>query len=147
MAAPATPVIRLEAARKEYPDGTVAVEGLDLEVREHELMVLVGPSGCGKSTTLRMVNRLVEPTSGRVLVQGEDVMGVDAVALRRRIGYVIQHVGLFPHRTVAQNVATVPALLGWDGRPHARAHRRAAGPGRPGPRALRPALPPPALRR
>jgi osmoprotectant transport system ATP-binding protein len=116
MAAPATPVIRLEAARKEYPDGTVAVEGLDLEVREHELMVLVGPSGCGKSTTLRMVNRLVEPTSGRVLVQGEDVMGVDAVALRRRIGYVIQHVGLFPHRTVAQNVATVPALLRWDAR-------------------------------
>jgi osmoprotectant transport system ATP-binding protein len=114
MAAPATPVIRLEAARKEYPDGTVAVEGLDLDVREHELMVLVGPSGCGKSTTLRMVNRLVEPTSGRVLVQGEDVMGVDAVALRRRIGYVIQHVGLFPHRTVVQNVATVPALLGWD---------------------------------
>ncbi len=107
-------MIRLEAVRKEYPDGTVAVESLDLDVREHELMVLVGPSGCGKSTTLRMVNRLVEPTSGRVLVTGEDVMTTDPVALRRRIGYVIQHVGLFPHRTVGQNVAAVPALLGWD---------------------------------
>lgn len=111
---PAAPVIRFERARKEYPDGTVAVSDLDLEVREHELMVLVGPSGCGKSTTLRMVNRLVELTSGRVLVQGEDIAGRDPVALRRRIGYVIQNVGLFPHRTVAQNVATVPALLGWD---------------------------------
>jgi len=110
----AEPVIRLESVRKEYPDGTVAVDSLDLDVREHELMVLVGPSGCGKSTTLRMVNRLVEPTSGRVLVTGEDVMTTDPVALRRRIGYVIQHVGLFPHRTVGQNVAAVPALLGWD---------------------------------
>ena len=106
-------VIRLERARKEYPDGTVAVEGLDLDVREHELMVLVGPSGCGKSTTLRMVNRLVELTSGRVLFQGQDIATTDPVALRRRMGYVIQNVGLFPHRTVEQNVGTVPALLGW----------------------------------
>jgi osmoprotectant transport system ATP-binding protein len=110
------PVIRFERARKEYPDGTVAVEGLDLEVHEHELLVLVGPSGCGKSTTLRMVNRLVELTSGRVLVEGADIAGIDPVALRRRIGYVIQDVGLFPHRTVAQNIGTVPALLGWDAR-------------------------------
>nr|WP_297422110.1 ATP-binding cassette domain-containing protein [uncultured Actinotalea sp.] len=108
------PVIRFERARKEYPDGTVAVQALDLEVREHELMVLVGASGCGKSTTLRMVNRLVEVTSGRVLVEGRDVAAVDPVALRRRIGYVIQDVGLFPHRTVGENVATVPELLGWD---------------------------------
>lgn len=106
-------VIRLERARKEYADGTVAVTDLDLEVHQHELMVLVGPSGCGKSTTLRMVNRLVELTSGRVLVEGRDIAQVDPVALRRRIGYVIQHVGLFPHRTVAQNIGTVPALLGW----------------------------------
>jgi osmoprotectant transport system ATP-binding protein len=106
-------VIVLEGARAEYPGGTVAVEGLDLQVRPHELMVLVGPSGCGKSTTLRMVNRLIELTAGRVLVEGTDVARTDPVALRRRIGYVIQHVGLFPHRTVAQNVATVPALLGW----------------------------------
>lgn len=115
------PVIEFQAVRKEYPDGTVAVGGLDLEVRPHELLALVGPSGCGKSTTLRMVNRLIEPTSGRVLLKGEDVATVDPVALRRRIGYVIQHVGLFPHRTVSQNVATVPQLLGWDrGRTRAR---------------------------
>lgn len=106
-------VIAFEGARTVYPGGTVAVEGLDLQVRRHELMVLVGPSGCGKSTTLRMVNRLAELTSGRVLVEGEDVARTDPVALRRRIGYVIQHVGLFPHRTVAQNVGTVPSLLGW----------------------------------
>ncbi|RYV52356.1 ABC transporter ATP-binding protein [Pengzhenrongella frigida] len=108
------PVIRFEQARKEYPDGTVAVHGLDLDVAEHELLVLVGPSGCGKSTTLRMANRLVELTAGRVLVEGQDIARTDPVALRRRIGYVIQNVGLFPHRTVGQNIATVPALLGWD---------------------------------
>lgn len=113
MSAPADDVIAFEGARTVYPGGAVAVEGLDLTVRRHELMVLVGPSGCGKSTTLRMVNRLVELTAGRVLVEGEDVARTDPVALRRRIGYVIQHVGLFPHRTVAQNIATVPTLLGW----------------------------------
>ncbi|MCC2308948.1 ABC transporter ATP-binding protein [Cellulomonas chengniuliangii] len=100
--------------RKEYQDGTVAVDDLSFEVREHELLALVGPSGCGKSTTLRMTNRLVELSAGRILLHGEDVTQADTVALRRRIGYVIQHVGLFPHRTVAQNVATVPRLLGWD---------------------------------
>ncbi|WP_298460507.1 ABC transporter ATP-binding protein [uncultured Cellulomonas sp.] len=109
----AAPVIRYERVRKEYDDGTVAVEELDLDVRTHELLALVGPSGCGKSTTLRMANRLVEPTSGRVVVEGEDVAGTDPVELRRRMGYVIQNVGLFPHRTVEQNVATVPHLLGW----------------------------------
>ncbi|SFK31107.1 osmoprotectant transport system ATP-binding protein [Cellulomonas sp. KH9] len=107
--------IRFDAVRKEYA-GSVAVDDLTLEVREGELLVLVGPSGCGKSTTLRMANRLVEPTSGRIVLGGEDVTDVDPVALRRRIGYVIQNVGLFPHRTVAQNVATVPRLLGWDRR-------------------------------
>lgn len=84
-------------------------------------MCLVGPSGCGKSTTLRMVNRLVEPTSGTITVDGADIMSQDAVQLRRSIGYMIQHVGLFPHRTVAQNVATVPSLLRWD---KERKHRR-----------------------
>jgi osmoprotectant transport system ATP-binding protein len=107
-------VIELDDVRKAYGDGTVAVEGLSLAVREHEVLALVGPSGCGKSTTLRMVNRLVEPTSGRILLDGEDVTTTDPVALRRRIGYVIQNVGLFPHRTVEANIATVPGLLGWD---------------------------------
>ncbi|GIG38312.1 hypothetical protein Cph01nite_00740 [Cellulomonas phragmiteti] len=107
--------IRFDAVRKEYA-GSVAVDDLSLAVREHELLVLVGPSGCGKSTTLRMANRLVEPTAGRIVLGEEDVTDVDPVALRRRIGYVIQNVGLFPHRTVAQNVATVPSLLGWDRR-------------------------------
>ncbi|UZN05290.1 ABC transporter ATP-binding protein [Cellulomonas sp. S1-8] len=107
--------MRFDAVRKEYA-GAVAVDDLSLAVREHELLVLVGPSGCGKSTTLRMANRLVEPTAGRIVLGDEDVTDVDPVALRRRIGYVIQNVGLFPHRTVAQNVATVPGLLGWDRR-------------------------------
>ncbi|WP_282945878.1 ABC transporter ATP-binding protein [Cellulomonas endometrii] len=113
--------IGFQHVRKAYADGTVAVGDLSLDVHEHELLALVGPSGCGKSTTLRMANRLVEPTSGRIFLDGEDVTEVDAVALRRRIGYVIQNVGLFPHRTVEQNVATVPRLLGWDrGRTRAR---------------------------
>ncbi len=108
--------IELDAVRKAYPDGTVAVEGLSLTVEPGQVLALVGPSGCGKSTTLRMINRLVEPTSGRVLVDDEDVTRTDPVALRRRIGYVIQDVGLLPHRTVAANVGTVPRLLGWDRR-------------------------------
>ncbi len=108
------PMIRLEGVGKRYEDGTVAVQELDLDVPEGETVVLVGPSGCGKSTTLKMVNRLIEPTSGRILLQGEDVTHVDPVKLRRRMGYVIQQTGLFPHQNVAANVATVPRLLGWD---------------------------------
>ncbi|NEC14329.1 ATP-binding cassette domain-containing protein [Streptomyces sp. SID8014] len=106
-------MIRFEEVSKRYPDGTVAVDGLSFEVERGELVTLVGPSGCGKTTTMMMVNRLTEPTSGRVLVDGEDVMALDPVRLRRRIGYVIQQVGLFPHRTVLDNTATVPALTGW----------------------------------
>jgi osmoprotectant transport system ATP-binding protein len=111
----ATPnaMIRLEGVGKRYPDGTVAVHELDLAVAEGDLVVLVGPSGCGKSTTLKMVNRLIEPTSGRILLDGEDVTKGDPVALRRRMGYVIQQVGLFPHQNIAANVATVPRLMGW----------------------------------
>ncbi|MFE3828268.1 ABC transporter ATP-binding protein [Streptomyces sp. NPDC059092] len=116
-------MIRFEQVGKVYPDGTAAVDDLSFEVREGELVTLVGPSGCGKTTTMMMVNRLIEPTSGRIFVEGRDISGVDPVALRRRIGYVIQQVGLFPHRTVLDNTATVPALIGWK---KARARERAA---------------------
>jgi osmoprotectant transport system ATP-binding protein len=105
--------IQLDGVRKQYPDGTIAVGDLSLEVRAGELVVLIGPSGCGKSTVLRMVNRLIEPTAGRILIDGEDVTRTDPVQLRRRIGYVIQNVGLFPHQTIRTNVGTVPRLLGW----------------------------------
>jgi osmoprotectant transport system ATP-binding protein len=105
--------ITLRGVGKRYPDGTVAVDSLDLEIPQGQLSVLIGPSGCGKSTILRMLNRLIEPTSGQILLEGEDIARADPVKLRRRIGYVIQETGLFPHQTVATNVATVPALLGW----------------------------------
>ncbi|MDQ6673748.1 MAG: ABC transporter ATP-binding protein, partial [Chloroflexota bacterium] len=94
---------------------------LSLLVPAGDICVLVGPSGCGKTTSLKMVNRLVEPTSGQVLIDGEDVMSVEVTTLRRRIGYVIQQIGLFPHQTVADNIATVPRLLGW---PKPRIQRR-----------------------
>ena len=107
-------MISLERVEKRYVDGTVAVAELSLTVPDGELCVLVGPSGCGKTTTLRMINRLIEPSSGRILFDGTDVLKMDPVELRRGIGYVIQQGGLFPHRRVADNVATVPRLLGWD---------------------------------
>ena len=91
-----------------------AVTDLSMDVQEGETVVLVGPSGCGKTTTMKMINRLVEPTSGIITVNGTDVMQQDSVQLRRGIGYVIQSIGLMPHRTVAQNIATVPRLSGWD---------------------------------
>jgi osmoprotectant transport system ATP-binding protein len=108
------PMIRLESVAKRYPDGTMAVNELSFDVLPGELAALVGPSGCGKTTTMRMINRLVEPSSGRILVDGRDVSTIDAVELRRSIGYVIQQVGLFPHQTVRKNIATVPSLSGWD---------------------------------
>ncbi|MER6911073.1 ATP-binding cassette domain-containing protein [Streptomyces sp. NPDC000594] len=116
-------MIRFEHVTKRYPDGTTAVDDLSFEVAQGELVTLVGPSGCGKTTTMKMVNRLIEPTEGRISVDGRDVSTVDPVDLRRRIGYVIQQVGLFPHRTVLENTATVPHLLG---RPRAQARARAA---------------------
>ena len=106
--------IRLEGLSKVYADGTVGVAELDLTFAAGELTVLVGPSGCGKTTTMKMINRIIEPTTGRIMIGGEDVTGVDAVRLRRRIGYVIQNVGLFPHQTIRANIGTVPRLLGWD---------------------------------
>jgi osmoprotectant transport system ATP-binding protein len=108
-------MIRLEAVTKVYPGAdSPAVAELDLEIPRGEILVLVGPSGCGKSTTLRLINRMIEPSSGRIIFDGEDVTDVNPDLLRRRIGYVIQQVGLFPHHTIAQNIATVPQLLGWD---------------------------------
>jgi osmoprotectant transport system ATP-binding protein len=109
-------MISLRNVSKVFPGrGRPAVGNLSLDVQEGETIVLVGPSGCGKTTTLRMVNRLIEPTSGEILVDGTDVMRQDPVQLRRGIGYVIQSIGLLPHRTVAENIATVPRLVGWDG--------------------------------
>lgn len=108
-------MIRLEKVAKVFPGAPApAVSSLSLDVGRGELVALVGPSGCGKTTTLKMINRLVEPSSGRIEVDGRDVMSVPPHELRRSIGYVIQQVGLFPHRTIGQNIATVPGLLGWD---------------------------------
>ena len=110
----AEPMIVLEGVEKTYPDGTVAVADLSFEVGDGELVCLVGPSGCGKTTTMKMLNRLVEPTAGRILIAGEDIRALDPVRLRRRVGYVIQQIGLFPHLTVRANVGTVPRLLRWN---------------------------------
>ncbi|MFF2863976.1 ABC transporter ATP-binding protein [Streptomyces rubiginosohelvolus] len=106
-------MIRFEHVTKRYADGTTAVDDLSFEVAEGELVTLVGPSGCGKTTTMKMVNRLIEPTEGVIFLDGDDISTIDPVELRRRIGYVIQQVGLFPHKTVLENTATVPHLLGW----------------------------------
>ncbi|HEY8771547.1 MAG TPA: ATP-binding cassette domain-containing protein, partial [Candidatus Limnocylindria bacterium] len=116
-------VVTLEHVRKRYgpPGSPDAVSDLSLEIPAGEICVLVGPSGCGKTTTMKMINRLIEPTAGRITIDGEDVMALPAVELRRRIGYVIQQVGLFPHLTVAENVAVVPRLLRW---PEARVKAR-----------------------
>jgi osmoprotectant transport system ATP-binding protein len=107
-------LITLRDVTKQYPDGTVAVGNLDLEIPTGEITVLLGSSGCGKTTTLRMINRLIEPTSGTIELDGKDLLAMPVHELRRGIGYVIQQAGLFPHRSVADNIATVPRLLGWD---------------------------------
>jgi osmoprotectant transport system ATP-binding protein len=110
-------MIRLDSLTKVFPgSASPAVTGLTLEVGEGELVALVGPSGCGKTTTLKMINRLIEPTSGVVEIAGRDASSVEPHVLRRSIGYVIQQVGLFPHRTIRENIATVPVLMGWDRR-------------------------------
>ena len=119
---PGGSLITFEAVTKRYPDGTVAVDALDLEVPAGKTVVLVGPSGCGKTTTLRMTNRLVEPTEGRITIDGKDIREQNPARLRRGIGYVIQQTGLFPHRTVEDNIATVPVLNGWR-------RQKARGPG------------------
>ena len=108
-------MIRLEDLTKVFPaQNEPAVDDLSMEIYEGEIVVLVGPSGCGKTTTMKMINRIIEPTSGRIFLQGEDVTKVNPDNLRRRIGYVIQQIGLFPHMTIADNIATVPRMLGWE---------------------------------
>jgi osmoprotectant transport system ATP-binding protein len=108
-------MIRLHEVTKTFPGSdTPAVDRLTLDIPRGELVVFVGPSGCGKTTTLKMINRIIEPTSGSIVVDGVAATEVPAHELRRDIGYVIQRVGLFPHRTIEQNVATVPRLLGWE---------------------------------
>jgi osmoprotectant transport system ATP-binding protein len=107
--------IKLEKLTKRYPNTAKdAVKEFSLTIPAGELVVFVGPSGCGKTTTMKMINRIIEPTSGKILIGGEDVTHTPAFELRRNIGYVIQQIGLFPHMTIAANVATVPNLLGWD---------------------------------
>jgi osmoprotectant transport system ATP-binding protein len=107
-------MIRFDGVTKQYPDGTVAVDDLSLTAPTGKITVLVGPSGCGKTTSLRMVNRMIEPTRGSISLDGQDTGRMNEAELRRGIGYVIQHAGLFPHRTVLDNIGTVPRLLGWD---------------------------------
>ena len=116
-------MITFDRVTKRYPDGTVAVDALDLEIPPGKTVILVGPSGCGKTTSLRLINRLIEPSSGRILLDGRDVMQANPSQLRRGIGYVIQQAGLFPHRTIEDNIATVPVLSGWS-RAKARARAR-----------------------
>ena len=115
-------MIRFEHVSKSYPDGTEAVRDFSLEAPSRQTTVLVGSSGCGKTTLLRMVNRMVDPTSGKVWIDDENVAEVPPVPLRRRIGYVMQNAGLLPHRKVIDNIATVPML---NGVAKAEAHRRA----------------------
>jgi osmoprotectant transport system ATP-binding protein len=114
-------MIAFENVSKTYPGGVDAVRDLSFEIAAGETVVLLGTSGSGKTTTMKMVNRLIEPTSGRILIDGADIMERDPIELRRGIGYAIQHIGLFPHMTVAENIAVVPGLLGWE---HARTRSR-----------------------
>lgn len=106
--------IELINVTKHYPNqDQAAVENFSMKINPGELIMLVGPSGCGKTTTMKMINRIIEPTSGSITIDGEDVLSLDQNTLRRRIGYVIQQIGLFPHMTIAENVSVVPKLLGW----------------------------------
>ncbi|EPD66517.1 ABC transporter ATP-binding protein [Streptomyces sp. HGB0020] len=116
-------MIRIDSVTKRYPDGTVAVDNLSLEIPDRSITVFVGPSGCGKTTTLRMINRMIEPTEGRILLDGKDLAQQPVNTLRRSMGYVIQNAGLFQHRTIVDNIATVPRLLGWS-KDKARARAR-----------------------
>lgn len=106
-------MLKFNHVTKIYEGGTKAVNDLDLHIKKGEFVVFIGPSGCGKTTTMKMVNRLHDVTEGKIYVEGEDIYDKDVVELRRSIGYVIQQIGLFPHMTIAENIALVPKLLGW----------------------------------
>ena len=109
--------IELDHVTKHYPgQSQPAVENFSMQIDPGELIMLVGPSGCGKTTTMKMINRIIEPTSGAIRINGDDVLSLDSDELRRHVGYVIQQIGLFPHFTIAENTATVPKLLGWSKR-------------------------------
>ncbi|MEV6941699.1 ABC transporter ATP-binding protein [Streptomyces sp. NPDC051172] len=116
-------MIRIDSVTKRYPDGTVAVDNLSLEIPDRSITVFVGPSGCGKTTTLRMINRMIEPSEGTITLDGKDITQQPVNTLRRSMGYVIQNAGLFQHRTIVDNIATVPRLLGWS-KDKARARAR-----------------------
>ncbi|MEU8850221.1 ABC transporter ATP-binding protein [Streptomyces sp. NPDC048564] len=116
-------MIRIDSVTKRYPDGTVAVDQLSLEIPDRSITVLVGPSGCGKTTTLRMINRMVEPSEGTILLDDVNIQQQPVNTLRRSMGYVIQNAGLFQHRTILDNIATVPRMLGW-GKEKSRARAR-----------------------
>ncbi|MCD9873090.1 ABC transporter ATP-binding protein [Streptomyces guryensis] len=116
-------MIRIDSVTKRYPDGTVAVDNLSLEIPDRSITVFVGPSGCGKTTTLRMINRMIEPSEGTITLDGKDITQQPVNTLRRSMGYVIQNAGLFQHRTIVDNIATVPRLLGWS-KDRARARAR-----------------------
>ena len=125
-------MIEFRQVSKTYPGSeSPVVTDLSFEVLEGEICVLVGPSGCGKTTTMRMVNRLIEITEGEILIDGEPNTAMSATRLRRKIGYAIQQIGLFPHRTIADNIGTVPHLLGWDKAQHQGPRGRAPGARRP----------------
>jgi osmoprotectant transport system ATP-binding protein len=107
-------LITFKHVGKKYPDGFVALKDIDFHIEEGELVALIGPSGCGKTTTMKMINRLIEPSSGQILINGEDISKKDPVKLRRDIGYVIQQIGLLPHMTIEDNITLVPRLKGWE---------------------------------
>lgn len=107
-------MIEFKAINKRYDDGHHVLKNLNLTINEGEITVFIGPSGCGKTTTMKLINRLITPSSGEIMLQNENIASFDPIKLRRKIGYVIQNIGLFPHMTIAQNVAVVPRLLKWD---------------------------------
>lgn len=107
-------MIRFDAVHKKYDDGFHALKDISFEVDKGELLALIGPSGCGKTTTMRMINRLIDPTDGKIFINGEDISQMDTVQMRRDIGYVIQQIGLFPHMTIGENVSLVPKLKKWE---------------------------------